>query len=1004
MSSLDARFEELRSRAESCLATSSSVEQARPLVTAMAETDIPVSSRYRNIPAENIIMENITGKNQKEVLESLRRLIKALNILVKYGCNLTNPKRPLYWRTVKYNNPVFKSVVDIIKGSRNVLGLYGYTTEMPDCIMFPEEVTSPNVQKVAAVATEVMTLSVELDLLIKGTHSHPEFFERSLPLLQQEQEKDYQEIISDAIVFHTPPEKCAICGVSSVSSYCISCTQRLCTECDRLYHSHPARADHERETVSGTPPFTPVIHSSCAWRCVHCTTVNVANVEVCTSCQTPCLTSPATVEGKGEWTCMSCTTLNSSTTVLCEVCEYPHLPKQNISLNTNPQSCTGTEWECQKCTFVNLKPALRCEMCDMPQEDIVSKNINLLSPLPSKDDVISLKKSQDSFTTLDIKNQESIRKDGLKLLHHLKQGEKKGFGPEEVYAALQASGGSGVFDWMHSELPHLLEEICALAASVQLDCKTEHAGTPTGSGEQHNTEIRLSKAEAKQAWVASEGNTQKAVAQLLSDRATKLHALMSMGFVDKLACEEALFISAGDLDGALSHLQCPLLQPLHKHIWTEKANINFDINHDDKEWLCCRLLGLYNLPSWGRCQLALSLLQEPDVEFSLEDVIHAVREHHDKDFINRILKNECTICYGIFPQRKMHSLISCQCSMCTECFKQHFTVVLRDKHIRDMVCPACEEPDINHPDALDNYFSILDVQLRTYLEPEIHELFGKKLMEHAVMKDPKFLWCCHCTNGFINDKDELKVTCPNCQQSFCSKCKKPWEEQHEGLSCNDFQAWKRENDPDYQKQGLAGFLRDNGINCPSCKFQYALAKGGCMHFTCSQCRHEFCCGCNNPFHKKGCTYAQCTVTGLHAHHPRDCLSYLRDWEPARLQDLLKMGGVKFNTDADGTATDECGVMEQKDGAQVLDAPCGVQTVEGHAGLCIKHYREYLVSLINAHSLDPAYLFDEGELISACKRHQVNCDRVEDENDETYHARLRQKLMEIPLGEKVPRKI
>lgn len=37
-----------------------------------------------------------------------------------------------------------------------------------------------------------------------------------------------------------------------------------------------------------------------------------------------------------------------------------------------------------------------------------------------------------------------------------------------------------------------------------------------------------------------------------------------------------------------------------------------------------------------------------------------------------------------------------------------------------------------------------------------------------------------------------------------------------------------------------------------------------------------------------CAVNQCTVTGLHAHHPRDCLFYLRDWEPARLQALLQV--------------------------------------------------------------------------------------------------------------------
>lgn len=45
-----------------------------------------------------------------------------------------------------------------------------------------------------------------------------------------------------------------------------------------------------------------------------------------------------------------------------------------------------------------------------------------------------------------------------------------------------------------------------------------------------------------------------------------------------------------------------------------------------------------------------------------------------------------------------------------------------------------------------------------------------------------------------------------------------------------------------------------------------------------------------------CAVNQCTVTGLHAHHPRDCLFYLRDWEPARLQALLQVHThTQFNT-------------------------------------------------------------------------------------------------------------
>lgn len=96
-------------------------------------------------------------------------------------------------------------------------------------------------------------------------------------------------------------------------------------------------------------------------------------------------------------------------------------------------------------------------------------------------------------------------------------------------------------------------------------------------------------------------------------------------------------------------------------------------------------------------------------------------------------------------------------------------------------------------------------------------------------------------------------------------------------------------------------LEENGIECPACKFKYALTKGGCMHFTCSQCKHEFCIGCNKPF-KLGVKCGKgpgCAKMGLHSHHPRNCLFYLRDKEPEDLQKLLKVNYLKlslFKTD------------------------------------------------------------------------------------------------------------
>ena len=69
-----------------------------------------------------------------------------------------------------------------------------------------------------------------------------------------------------------------------------------------------------------------------------------------------------------------------------------------------------------------------------------------------------------------------------------------------------------------------------------------------------------------------------------------------------------------------------------------------------------------------------------------------------------------------------------------------------------------------------------------------------------------------------------------------------------------------------------------------------------MHFTCTQCKYEFCIGCERPF-KMGVKCGKgpaCAKMGLHAHHPRHCLFYLRDKEPGDLQRLLKVSSTTYS--------------------------------------------------------------------------------------------------------------
>lgn len=66
----------------------------------------------------------------------------------------------------------------------------------------------------------------------------------------------------------------------------------------------------------------------------------------------------------------------------------------------------------------------------------------------------------------------------------------------------------------------------------------------------------------------------------IGDQMRELH---SLGFRDTSQCQEALRLSGGEVKGALSLMQRPLLEPFHQRIWADQPEPPIDPKHPDKQ-------------------------------------------------------------------------------------------------------------------------------------------------------------------------------------------------------------------------------------------------------------------------------------------------------------------------------------------------------------------------------------------------------------------------------------
>uniref|UniRef100_A0A3B4YIK5 Si:dkey-181m9.8 n=1 Tax=Seriola lalandi dorsalis TaxID=1841481 RepID=A0A3B4YIK5_SERLL len=308
----------------------------------------------------------------------------------------------------------------------------------------------------------------------------------------------------------------------------------------------------------------------------------------------------------------------------------------------------------------------------------------------------------------------------------------------------------------------------------------------------------------------------------------------------------------------------------------------------------------------------------------------------------------------------------CSCFLCQTCFKTFFSAAIKERSIDQLVCPQCGRPEVRGQGGMEesmDYFNLLDTQVRGS---------PGELRSHRL----KLLINKNCSFGMLHEADRHTHTHTHTH----------WSTQHQGLSCDQFRVWQQQNQLDHHTSTLLSY---NSIECPNCQFIFSLSKGGCLHFTCSQCQHQFCGGCSQTFTlgavSPGSTVIYCRVLlSLHAHHPRDCLYHLRDWSVTRLHLLLQVTNTCCLTNSR-----VCLVLELRDDGSRREEPCGQPALPEYRGYCQLHYKERLVELINRCRADPAVLFSLTEIMAELQRwHVAMPTRKPDEPEPLYAQRLR----------------
>ncbi|CAF1251018.1 unnamed protein product [Rotaria sordida] len=417
------------------------------------------------------------------------------------------------------------------------------------------------------------------------------------------------------------------------------------------------------------------------------------------------------------------------------------------------------------------------------------------------------------------------------------------------------------------------------------------------------------------------------------------------------------------------------------------------------------------LLAYALCKVSSNSLEH----LSMADIKDILRSSSDteihENFQDNAIKSlsmECPICTESYPRSRMETMFLCGHMCCLTCARDYYRSTIQQ--IRDpqaLKKLTCYDEELEIADDVKlNFFQYLGSKLNQWFTDErlVLDAYHENLF--LATRDSQIKKCgnSRCTSFFNlhnNNNRIVRAQCPHCQFQQCQQCCRKWFDEHNGMSCEQYAEWLIDNDPDDPEVQLTKYLNTAGMVCPNdrCKAIYEYKPGGCEHFTCKQCRTEFCRICSalfyNPEHNTVCPRADCSLKRtLHAHCCLNCYREIRDAQVDEIITLLTNHNVNV--------TEE---LRQKPAATGLECPVeGCKNAPSMAcenRFCERCYKEFLCLLIWRNEIEPWELYPDHNLRQTFTNAGVAV--VENSTREVLIQLARQRLTQF-LGKpkKIPR--